>query len=152
MRALLAAVLMAAACGKPNEAVAWRDAKTVCVLVDTVSFYDRMKSAVASESNAAAMVDSAPPAYRLRQSGLMVYLKEEDVPPKTGYTLMTAHQAAATALTYPGSEGVCIDPTGPICTRSLDRTKTAALEAALRKDAGKPLPLELTIKDAPARS
>jgi hypothetical protein len=70
MRILLAALLLAGCAGK-FEAKKWRAAKRVFVAVDTRS-----------------PAPGAPPAFMQRQGSLMVYLSDETIPPKTGYTGM----------------------------------------------------------------
>ena len=122
------AVLLLAGCAAKVEAGKWRTAKRVFVAVDTRT------------PNPA-----GPPAFMQRQASLMVYLDEALIPPKTGYTVMTAHQAAETAVKT-GLGGICVDPSGPACTRKLNRSEADALEKALKTETALPEAFALIVK------
>jgi hypothetical protein len=127
MRILLAVLLLAGCVGK-FEAKKWRAAKRVFVPVDLRN-----------------TDPAAPPAFMQRQNSLMVYLSEDAIPPKTGYTAMSPHQAAEMALKT-GLGGLCVDPSGPACTRRLKRGETEALEKELKAETALPEAYALTVK------
>lgn len=145
MRYLILALALVS-CGKQSaakaEADAWRGAKTVFLEVDGVAFMLKIQQAMVKYGQVT--VDNAPPEFKAVDGLVKVWTDESRVPGSTSYAPMEPHQAAVAALKTAGVKGLCIDPNGGGCARTLTLEETQSLEKTLRSGAGEPMTFKLT--------